>query len=162
MVRQALLDRTRPLATASEVLQADIAEHFETETAPDGTKWDDWAESYKPVAEEYPNVGILRQSEGLYEAATSSEAIVITKDAVFYRTAALPHYGLGHESGIPERKNPLPQRSFLGMSDEAQMIVYGNFIDWFDDSINLYVTARGRIGRRHALRGAGGMFIPRG
>ncbi len=157
-VSQALLDRSGPLIASGEALRASIQERFDTETDPQGQPWDDWSESYKPVAEAYPNLGILRQSGELEDAAVSSDAVVITNDTVFYDTKLLPHYGLAHETGLEDR---LPQRAFLGLSDAARSVVIGNFVEWFDQSIALFVTARGNIGRRHSIRGGGGMFTPR-
>jgi len=159
-VAAAIENRTLPLAVASETMQGDIRERFETETDPEGNPWEDWADSYRDYAESYPNVGILRQDQELVDAASSSEAMVISHDAVFYRTDLLPSYGLAHESGLEQRKHPLPKRSFLGMSEEAAAVIFATFAEWFDRSIDLFITSTGRVGMRHALRGAGG-FIPR-
>jgi hypothetical protein len=142
-------------------MRASVRERFETETDPSGEKWAPWSEQYRPIAEAYPNIGILRQSGELYEAATSTEAIVVTSDTVFYQTPLLPHYGLAHEQGLPDRENPLPQRSFLGLSDESRLVIFGVFGEWFDRAIELYPTSTGKIGMRHAIRGAGGLFVTR-
>lgn len=159
-VERALADKTAPLVAATEIVQADIRERFETETAPDGTKWQEWAPSYAPIAEK-ENVGILRKSEELYEAASSTEATVIRGDTVFYNTQTLPHYGLAHQQGQPERDPPLPARPFLGMSNESEAFIFAAFAEWFDRSIDLFVTAAGRVGTRHAIHGAGGLFVSR-
>ena len=159
-VAGALEDRTAPLVAASEQLQADIRERFETETAPDGTPWEEWSEAYRPYAESYPNTGILRQSGALYEVATASETVVIRQDTVFYRTNHLPSYGLAHQFGDPGRKDALPARPFLGMSAQSETFIFAAFSEWFDRAIDLYVTPTGKIGRRHALQGPGG-FISR-
>jgi phage gpG-like protein len=159
-VAMALEDQTAPLVAASEQLQADIAERFHTETAPDGTPWEPWSEAYTPVAESYPNEGILRQSGALYDVATSSETVTIRGDTVFYRTNHLPSYGLAHQFGDPGRKDPLPARPFLGMSAESETFIFAAFSEWFDRSIDLWVTPSGRIGKRHALQGPGG-FVSR-
>lgn len=159
-VAEALEDQTAPLIASSEVLQQDIRERFQTETAPDGTKWDEWSEVYRPYAESYPNIGILRQSGALYDVATSSETVMIRGDTIFYRTNHLPSYGLAHQFGDPGRKDPLPARPFLGMSAESESFIFAAFSEWFDRSIDLYVTATGKVGRRHAIQGPGG-FVSR-
>lgn len=151
-VADSFYNRVPPLAAASEIVQSDIRERFETETDPQGNHWQPWSETYAPYARTI-NKGILHQSGALEEAATSSEAIEVTNDSVFYRTALLPHYGLAHESGLPDRTPPLPERSFLGVSDQARGVIMGQFVEWFEGNINLFVTARGRVGRRHAIRG---------
>jgi len=165
-VATALENRAVPLAAASEAVQMDIRERFETETDPQGNKWQPWADSYAHYASIFPNKGILHQTGALEEAATSSEAIQFTHNSVFYRTGNLPSHGLEHETGNLDREPPLPQRSFLGLSDEARGVIIGNFYEWFDGAINLFVTSRGMVGRRHAITGLvpgmrGRPFVPR-
>lgn len=159
-VAAALEDKMAPLVAATRVVQTDIGERFATETAPDGTPWQPWAESYADRAAT-ENAGILHKTGMLEEAATSTEALMIRGDTVFYQTGVLPSYGLAHESGLPARKSPLPQRQFLGMSDEAAALIYATFGEWFDRSIQLFVTASGRLSARHTLQGAGGLFVSR-
>lgn len=171
-VAGALENRVAPLVAASEEMQASIRERFETETDPQGNEW-------KPLSDRYIKNGLrnppwttrskkgttLKDTFALMAKATSSKAIVITADSVFYETRALPNYGLAHEAGVPDRRigkvgNPLPKRSFLGMSDDAQTRVLGYFYEWFEEAIDLYVTSTGKIGARHAIQGEGG-FVSR-
>lgn len=152
-VAAALEDRSLPLLFARQATQQGIRERFETETAPDGTPWEAWSESYTPYAEAYPNVGILSQSQELEEVASRSDAFIISHDAVFYNPGFLPHYGLAHQEGLPDRKTPLPARPFLGLSDETMGVIDAAFVGWFDEAIDLYITSRGNIGRRHAAMG---------
>jgi phage gpG-like protein len=154
-VALALENRAPLLVAASEEMQATIRERFETATDPEGNPWKEWSESYRPYAEAH-NVGILRQSDALMEAASSSEATVITHDTVFYQTSVLPSYGLEHERG----SDKLPQRAFLGMSDESALKVFGLFGEWFEEAISLYPTSTGKVGARHSIRGATG-FVSR-
>ena len=156
-VQEALADATPPLVAASEVVQLDIAERFQTETDPHGVPWEPWSPSYAERAIQ-ENVGILWKTGALYDAATSTTATVIRGDTLFYNTQVLPSYGLEHDEGNPERG--LPQREFLGMSENAQGVVFGTFAEWFDRSIDLFVTASGKIGKRHAIQGPGG-FVSR-
>lgn len=164
-VEAALRDRTLPLMFAAEQTQADIRERFETETDPEGAPWQEWAESYVDYAESFPNIGILRQTGELYERASSNQAFIISNDSVFYDPGVLPARGIWHQEGRPGRTtasgspNPLPKRAFLGLSAEAEARIMLTFVNWFDRAVDLYVTSRGRVGRRHALRGPGGRFI---
>jgi len=163
MMQASLLENTVvPIAAAGSVVRADIQRRFETETDPQGKKWEDWSQSYTPTAMAYPNEGILKQSGDLFRAAISTSATLITNDTVFYETGNLPHYGLAHESGLMDRKNSLPQRAFLGLSDESAATIYGLFGEWFDDIIRLYPTPGG-VKTRHSFRavGGGGFFLPR-
>jgi hypothetical protein len=91
-VAAALEDRSLPLLFARQATQQGIRERFETETAPDGTPWEAWSESYTPYAEAYPNVGILSQSQELEEVASRSDAFIISHDAVFYNPGFLPRH----------------------------------------------------------------------
>lgn len=155
-VAVALENRVPPLQAASEELQADIRYRFDTATDPQGERWEEWSENYRPIAEAYPNIGILQRTGELAEVASSSEATIVTHDTVFYQTSALPSYGLEHEMGSEK----LPQRSFLGLSDEAALKVLGLFGEWFEGAISLYPTSTGKIGSRHSIRGATG-FVSR-
>lgn len=166
-VEEALRDTRLPLLASKEFVQEDIQKRFQTQTDPSGEPWEEWAESYKPYAEEFPNIGILRQTDELYQAATSESAFVVNSNTVFYAAENLPARGIWHQEGRPGRRtrqgtaNPLPQRQFLGMEEGTRTLIFATFSDWFDRAIDLFATITGRTGRRHAMRGAMGRFIPR-
>jgi len=155
------------MALAGQEVLADIRERFMTETAPDGTPWQDWSEKYEEFALAFPNMGILRQTGALFEAATSEEALIVSGDSLFYDMNALPEYGEWHQTGLPDRTmkggkpNPLPQRPFAGLSEQARTTIFVVFKEWFDGAIALFSTATGRVGMRHQMRGAGGRFMTR-
>ena len=153
------LDNTRavPLQAASQEMQADIRERFDTKTDPEGNQWDEWSESYKAWFQpEINNIdGLMVRTGALREKASASEAMIVTNDTLFYQTEMLPSHGLAHESGLPDREHPLPQRAFLGFDDESTLKVFGLFSEWFDKSIQLWVTSTGKIAPRHAIRGGG-------
>lgn len=163
----ALENKRGPLTASSEVLQADIRERFDTETDPSGDHWEPWSPNYNPVAQgespdslgrTFPNIGILQRTGELADVASSSRAIRVSNDTVFYETNMLPNYGLEHEAGNPERN--LPRRSFLGLSDQAAGVIFATFAEWFDGAVDLFVTASGRLGMRHSIQGPGG-FVSR-
>lgn len=172
-VADALRDTRAPLLFAAEQTREEIVESFRTESSPDGQPWEDWSENYAPIAEAHPNIGILEQDGDLYDAATDRNAFIINGDTLFYDTSGWPltekgdSYGWFHQEGAPHRRtrsgnpNPLPQREFVGVSDEGANLIMGTFIGWFDRSIDLFVTARGRLGRRHMERNPLGQFTPR-
>lgn len=181
-VRDALEDRTAPLLAAGQFVTDDIRLRFKEQRDPAGEAWDEWSGQgghvgpegdivstvgYAAYAEQHNLGNILEQTLKLREAAVSPSRIRITENDLFYSTDGLPPYGLWHQEGKPDRRtasgseNPLPQRAFLGLSDLAAGEIMIVFSDWFDRSVSLYVTSRGRIGRRHALRGAGGRFVER-
>lgn len=159
-VEAGLRDRSLPLALAAEQTLVDIRERFATHTAPDGTPWDEWSDSYAPVAFSYPNIDLLRQDDDLYEAVVGSTNMIINNDTVFFQTD-MPEYGVWHQEGRPTRKtrqgtpNPLPQRQFLGLSDQATAAIFVTFSQWFERTLDLFVTTTGRVGQRHAQKGGG-------
>lgn len=170
-VAEGLENTIIPMTYAKEQTQADIKSHFETETDPHGIKWDDWSENYEEYANDFPNIGILRQTDELYDAATDDEAFTVTEDTVFYHAENIPERGIWHQEGRPTRRtkggaaNPLPKREFLGVSVVAQGMIFKAFDDWFDNVIRLYPTSRGRLGQKHARRApagssSGGQFTP--
>jgi phage gpG-like protein len=164
-VATALGTRLVPMKAASEAMQADIQERFTTETDPSGAAWKPlswnyilsrWAKSHPPpYTTRRPTGTTLKDRGRLMAAATSSRAQIVTNNAVFYKTSGLPSYGLAHEFGLEEREHPLPQRSFLGMSDASAASVLGLFAEWFEGAIMLYPTSTGKIAPRHAIRGGG-------
>lgn len=166
-VASALHDRSWPLAFASQTLRGDVRERFTTETDPTGKPWQEWAGKgdeldssigYAHIAENYPNVGILRRDEILFDSATAEGRFQVTNDSVFYDSSDLPSYGAAHDRGLPKRRsksgspNPLPKRQFIGLSAPANRAIRQGFAMWFDSAISFYVTRTGRIGRRHSLR----------
>lgn len=169
-VAASLYERVIPLEAASEAMRADIMERFTTETDPEGNPWKELSDSYvygswfnktpPPFNMRRKSGTTLKDTGELMKAATSSQATVVTNDTVFYQTSALPSFGLAHESGLPEREHPLPQRAFLGLSAQSVTVIFGFFTEWFDESIKLFPTKTGKLGRRHAFRAApGGFFI---
>lgn len=167
-VAGALENRAIPLAAASEELQSTIRERFETETDPQGKSWEPLSWKYilsgwsdPPYTQRLRTGTTLKDTKELMEAASSSRATVIANDAVYYQTDFLPSYGLAHEAGLPGREHPLPQRSFLGLSEAAALKIYGYFSEWFEEAVQLYATSTGKIAPRHAIHGAGGLFVSR-
>lgn len=165
-VDASLRDPTPALLASENFVQEDIRDRFLTETAPDGTPWQPWASRYAAYAESFPNEGILRQTKELYDAATDENSFIVSNDTLFYETT-MPERGVWHQEGRPGRRtrtgaaNPLPARPFLGLSDQTATLIFATFADWFNRSIDLFETTRGRIGRRHSIRGTQGTFIPR-
>ena len=158
----ALRDTAAPLLFAAKQTQEEIKASFQSETSPDGREWVDWSDKYRPTAEAYPNVGILRRTMDLYDAATDESAFVINGDTLFYDTSGWPYstgknqiqYGWVHQDGSGAAN--VPQRQFVGVSDEGASIVMGAFMGWFDNALALFVTATGKLGiRGRAPAGSG-------
>jgi hypothetical protein len=166
VVADALRDARAPLLFAARQTREEIAESFRTETSPDGEGWQQWAESYIDEAEEN-NIGILRRDPPeLFEAAIDHNAFSVVGDTLYYDTSGWPEtsggesYGWFHQDGAPHRRtksgspNPLPQREFVGLSNEGENMILATFMGWFDRSIDLFVTAKGNLAPRHSGRSA--------
>lgn len=185
-VMDALEERHAPLLAAGQFVSGDIRENFRGQHDPGGDEWQEWSggrrfegqidpESGKEIFDmgyaayaKRVNLGkILEQTLALRESTVNPARIRITNNDVFYDTGGLPHGWLWHQEGLPDRRtaagaeNPLPKRSFLGLSDSAAIDIMVVFDDWFTGAITLFTTKTGRIGRRHSLRGAGGRFVER-
>lgn len=153
-VSDALRNPAAPLLFAAKQMHEEIKASFLSETSPDGKQWQYWEDSYAPVAESYPNVGILRRDELLYEAAIDEDAFIIDGDTLFYDTSGWPYssgknpiqYGWVHQDGS-EAANVV-QRQFVGLSHGGQTIIEGAFMEWFDNALALYVTKGGALGIR--------------
>jgi len=152
-----------PLNQARAIIMEDIQEHFTTQTDPDGVPWEEWSESYDA---RQTNLGdILQRTYALEYAATNPDSWLVishSQSAGAYGSGEvalvgsnLPDYWIWHEEGISDREsprgpNPLPRRSFAGVSDEAQEKIYATFEAYFDRAlVGTLVTGQpmGRGGR---------------
>jgi hypothetical protein len=128
VVDQELWAFYKPLLAARRVIADDVEAHFINEESPDHVAWKEYAPSYKKRGEQ--NVGKLRKSGALFEAATNPESYEITprgvsKAAIGGGSVALvgsnlPDYWVYHDQpDNPGTSEKLPQRKFEGLSDEA-------------------------------------------
>ena len=142
-----------PLFASREVAQADFYEHFVEERSPAGVGWQGWADSYKDYAIQH-NVGILWQTGELVEAATAEKSFIVGADDLTY-TAKLPHYGIAHHDGIPDRKKGghLPSRPFIGLSTEAQFEILGIWEAWFEAGGTIFVERAFVLGQAFPVMG---------
>lgn len=154
-------DFTPVLGAISQIVQDDVAEHFEKEEGPTG-KWKDWAPSYYPKALS-ENVGILRKTEDLYDAATDPAAYPIIDNDVFIITNDFPDYWAIHNyGGTAGKGSRIPPRPYLWLSDEARAQSELVFELWATERIDIMFApmtglfqqrlASGQIGRRIGRR----------
>lgn len=179
-----------PLMLSRQVAIEDIRQRFDTHTAPDGSPWVAWSESYAPDALRNNIGGILQRTGELEATATAESAFLVDGNSVFYDTGSLPPYWIWHQEGR-ERSgggrdasagaatsiedlakqtaqgdlgggNVLPARPFVGTSFEAELQIVEIFDQWFEGAIALGVSSKGKAFPRHSLRGASGRFVSRG
>jgi phage gpG-like protein len=152
---EAYLENTTPLMEgAKKVLQVDMAQKFEDESDPMGVPW---AELKQPAPEQ---VGILRLTTDMYEAAISDEAWDVTPAAVYFETGVLPGYWVYHEQ--PEgggQGQRIPQREFVGPTFEAQGEIEALGIGWLEIGV-ARAASTGGLGGRGMSRSSLGSFTP--
>lgn len=106
------LEDTMSLALAAkEILQLDVAQHFATETDPDGNAW---AELVKPHKDQQ---GILQLSGDMRDDAVDDGAWTVNSVGVFFDANQLPPYWFYHDVG--SARIPRGPRAFIGASEEA-------------------------------------------
>lgn len=146
-----------PLRGAKRIAREDMKDRFESEEAPDGTKWFELDPEYserkeQAVGFEHP---ILTRESHLKKAATSEEAWSISGESLFFNTSSLPEYWRVHQEGSegfgvtfakildknvlvrssPEGDQNIPPRPFIGLSAEAEAKILELFDIWFSEGL---------------------------
>jgi Phage virion morphogenesis family len=158
------LDDTRaPLQASKIVAREDMQAHFDTETAPDGSRWEILSEvtEDEKMRKNYP-LDVLRRSGLMEDLATSESNWRVLGDTLWFDTSGLPTrkgrpYWYFHQEGASSSIEydiggetvtfdwDLPARPFIGLSEDAQLRVIEIFDAWFDDSIMTFEHPSGRI-----------------
>jgi phage gpG-like protein len=172
-VEDDLSNRTAPLLISKSIISADIEENFRGQHDPEGQPWIDWSPSYAknqvPYLRPSHSGDILNWQGRLRRAATSEKPFKVSNDSLFYNTGGLPPYWKYHQQ--PERssgsrfgiipndpKKPnrtgrdeyvhldqgIPQRRFLGLSEDAELLVLEVFDDWFQGVIEKASSSKGK------------------
>lgn len=127
----ALDDWEIPMTEARAIARESIRRRFETETDPYGNDWpalnDDYLEEKRMAG--YPD-NILVRTGDLERAAP--DGVFVTDREIMFDPTVLPFYGEYHQSGLPERANPLPQRMFVGIDEEAENEIEEYFVYWIN------------------------------
>jgi hypothetical protein len=167
-VKDSLEDRTVPLILSRAAIQKDIEENFEGEHDPQGQPWAPWSSTvdtrgiveegslFKGYADNLPpgHSGKILNWRGILKAAATSESAFVqvsgqsvNDDSLFFDTKGLPPYWIYHQEGLPDRQTPLPQREFLGISDDV--VILEIFDEWFQGILEVATSSRGKtFGRR--------------
>lgn len=181
-----------PLMLSRQIAIEDIRHRFATHTAPDGSPWVAWSESYAPDALRNNIGGILQRTGELETAATAESAFLVDGNSVFYDTGNLPPHWIWNQEGAERgggggkdvnagaatsiedlakqtaqgdtggAGNTLPARPFVGTSFEAELQMVEIFDQWFEGAIALGISSKGKAFPRHNVRGPGGRFASRG
>lgn len=146
------IERTEvPMQAAKRIAQEDMSKRFETETDPEGNKWQDLNIRYADWKEKkHPGLPILTlfrkgRSEALRTKATKDSAFSVSHDSVFFSTSDLPIYWRKHQFGHSgstvsyfDKKHKeqsftvgeVPARPFIGLSVEAEEKITEIFDLW--------------------------------
>jgi hypothetical protein len=137
------IDDEEVLQGAKRIAMDDMKRRFETELDPTGARWQELSHDYQIEKAEsgYQVHPILSRtyhdgnSESLRSAATSEEAWSVSGESVWFHTGGLPPYWEAHETGRQwtphwakigdkevgaDASGGMPQRRFIGLSDEAR------------------------------------------
>lgn len=164
MVSAGLDDMTPALVAWRQIMIDEVHDRFIEEVDPYGTPWAEWAESYAAKAES-TNVGKLRKTEELYEAATNLNAYPVADTMaggdLFLDTREFPDYwAVQNYGGTVGRGAVIPARQYLGASEEGAAAMIGVFDAWVGGVIDIGMSSRGtaqirtqgRYGQRIGLR----------
>jgi len=153
------LQNTEVLAASlKEHLIADMEDRFESETDPDGHPWE-------ALEEPAPTqIGILRLTEDLRNAAVSEDAWTATPEGVFFDTSVLPDYWVFHEQPEGQGSQRIPRRAFVGASPEAEVEAVMLAETWLEVGLAKVAPRVGRVGSRfeRLMPGTEGDARPRG
>jgi hypothetical protein len=160
-----------PLEASREVARADMENHFDTESGPEGA----WAPLADATIERWGEHPILQLTLALRGAATADTAFPVDANDLFFSTAGLPFYWKYVEEGrggsaedvefakaarkmfedagkqVPARFEQaayggMPARPFIGISQEAQDLIVEVFDAWFEGGISgFYVHGTGTV-----------------
>jgi phage gpG-like protein len=132
----ALEDWSVPMAEARAIVRESIERRFATETDPEGNPWPELNDGYlfRKLRGGYPADKLKREGY-LYDAATDEGAMMITEREILFEPSEIPFYGEYHQTGLPERQNPLPQRMFIGLDEQAIDEIESYFVYWINRTV---------------------------
>lgn len=141
-----------PLEGAKHIARDDMDKRFDTETAPDGSKWRKLSEghgiwdrgyAYKKLTKQVRKVDrgdekfggfihpILTLEGELRHKATDESAWSVSGDSLWFSTANLPFYWAAHQDPMDHgRGDDLPMRQFIGLSTEAEDKIIAEVEEW--------------------------------
>lgn len=159
-----------PLEASREIAIADVAQHFASESGPDGGAWAPWSESY--ALQRGPG-SILVLSGEMKGASLSREAWPVSNNALAFDGAGVPERWIWHQEGATRRTrnagifehmrnagmeltdtagvNSLPARPFIGLDEAAKVTVTEVFQAWVDGGISFFTHTSGRVQPRTRL-----------
>jgi phage gpG-like protein len=96
-------DIVKPLLAAKAIARADMQHHFDTETGPDGTHWQELDEDYAQYksSKGFPP-DILHRYGTLESAAVDDSAWTLANDTLYFTTSSLPFYWWFHQRGTDD------------------------------------------------------------
>lgn len=112
-ITKRLRDFRAPLTAAGNLIEAGIAEQFQTETDPDGNPWEPLSPDTLKQKPEGGSIlvktGALRDS---FDYEVSADALSVTSSSPVFEV---------HDQGL----DSMPQRQILGLSAEQKNIIAG-------------------------------------
>lgn len=168
-----------PLEASKGIAKADMQNHFDTETSPEGEPWAQLNKEYVQRRRGGAAHPILQLTGKMHDAALSDSAYMIDGADLFINTGGFPDYWVYHEFGreeiagwdvwvkeasamlgvdITSQGGAMPARPFVGISFEAQLEIIEIFDLWFKNAvIGFYTHPGGSVQQRVS----GGLFGPK-
>jgi hypothetical protein len=143
------IDDEEVLQGAKRIAMDDMERRFDSEIDPFGKKWRHLTPKYEEqkARDGFPVRPILTRTHALRDAATSESAWSVSGESVWFHTDGLPGYWEAHEKGAPSRTyhrdvdgetresgyyGGLPQRRFIGLSEEAREEILALMGAWLE------------------------------
>lgn len=168
-------DMSAPMRASQAIARADMQNHFDTETDPNGRPWAALDPDYLAYKTSIgANTSILNKWGDLEAEATSLSAFQVAGQDLFFDGGGLPDYGLLHQTGTGTggtragyisrlsrdykgsthlgvgvgRGLDLPARPFVGISAEAEEQIFEVFDLWFAAGVSIAVGPTGIVQQR--------------
>lgn len=169
-----------PLEASKGVAKADMQNHFDTETSPEGEPWAALNKEYVQKRRGGAAHPILQLSGAMHDAAVSDSAYMIDGNDLFINTGGFPDYWVYHEFGREEMAGwdvwvkqvsatlgvdiqsgggEMPARPFVGVSFEAQLQILEIFDAWFDGAVSGFYVHPGGTVQKRSLTGQFGFKV---
>lgn len=168
-------DWSVPMEEARQASIASVRRRFDTETDPSGTPWPELNPDYEEwkINRVGSDKGMLRLTDDMYNATLAGESWIITPRTIEFNAESLPFYAGYHQTGLENRKTPLPQRMFVGLDEEAGLDIQAIFTKWTGDlwdeiwfsyipGYSIVTTSKGFMGTYTGIAAMGGGSLVRG
>ena len=140
------------MASMEQVIRESTVRHFEEKTDPSGSPWKEVSDKYAQwkMTQGYDPADTLVLSGKGRDAAISESAYMVELDSISFVPDELPEYMPMHQTGGEK----LPQRQFIGLSDEDEAKIVAIYNTWIAAGIEMEFPSEGLGGLGFNMLGA--------